>query len=359
MRAIAFATLLLLGGCDLIAPKSPADRLETDLAALLERHNRALEGADLAAYQGTIDQERPAFRRCANETFEVAARSGRYRLPPFVVRRAETYGAYARAFIEENGSWRRLYFRKGAQGWVLSEPLEAELGTKQTRRVTVQDTLHYYESDSDLVEAVAFGIVGARSFVAKTAPSGTAESVDWRLLPTREVIGFLRCGFGGFAIGATEIHIHQVMYQPTLAAPDVYSQGIQKHELLHLAQEHTVPRTSYVAPWWAFEGWPEYLVQLDEGRLTTHCRSKLPTLQQLGRGVPDGGPDDTPENRWAYYDYAASIVGHVHQRYGANAYWDFLRAYSKFASPGVAYPAAFGVTPEAFYSDWSSRSRDC
>jgi len=100
-------------------------------------------------------------------------------------------------------------------------------------------------------------------------------------------------------------------------------------------------------------------VQLDEGRLTTHCRSKLPTLQQLGRGVPDGGPDDTPENRWDYYDYAASLVGYVYQGYGVNAYWDFLRAYSKFASPTVAYPAAFGADPDAFYKGWWNSARDC
>ncbi len=83
-----------------------------ELQALLQKQHDTLASRDQNGYVATVDQERLALRRCANETFDIAGRQGVTGVAQ--VGKIEPYlDTYVRGYVQEGSNGlRRMYFRK-------------------------------------------------------------------------------------------------------------------------------------------------------------------------------------------------------------------------------------------------------
>lgn len=322
---------------------------------------RAMGAKDLAAFQATVDLTRPAFRRCQQEAFDIAARQGSAAGATKVVK-VEPYGSYARAYVQDgaNGIERR-YFRRANDRWVLTEPKADELGGE---RSTMIDGLRveYWGIDEDVATLVGREAAATREFLMPHANGPLRDPYYLKLIPTRETAGIVACGFIAFAssrdLNAPFIGMWRLWLAPNFDRVSDFQQAVLRHEGLHYLQDQFSHSINVRLDWWLIEGWPDYVAQSRspgaiEGAV---CVSTVPTLKRIIDGIPTE-PDTPPELTSQYYALANSMVEYLYATYGAQSYWDLVALYKDNVDYRVNYPKVFKVEPDAFYQHWLAFAR--
>jgi len=346
-----------------VAGAKPAINEQTRgaIQALLQRQHDTNATRDQKSYEATIDPERRALVRCANESFDVAGRQGVSNTPQ--VGKIEAYlDTYVRAYVSEGTlGLRRIFFRQLPDGkWVQTEPKDDELGGE--KKTTVEDIqIDYWGIDQDVIDALGKGTQAAKKVVIENLLSDNRrDPLAIRFYPTRSVSGIQGCTVVGFHLQnvPTDPYVRFFRYwfnqDGTVSAPTI---SFITHEWLHWAQDQLSPGITARLPWWLVEGWPDYVGQSRTGDAVKFaiCQTATPTLKQLEDGADPNGP---PELGVQYYSFANSMVEYQYANYGGkDGYKKLALAFKDDARPSVAFPAAFGITPEKFYEDWKAAAK--
>jgi hypothetical protein len=328
-----------------------------EIESTIAERLRALGAKDLTAFQATVDLTRPAFRRCQQETFEVAARQG-FAAGPTKVMKVEAYGnGYVRAYLDDGGKGiERVYFRRNNDRWVLTEPKADELGGEQSK-VVDGVRIEYWGVDEDIAEFVGRESAATREFLMPHANGPIRDPYFVKLIPTRETAGIVACGFIGFAntrdLHAPFIGLWRVWLAPSLDRVSDYQQTVLRHEGLHYLQDQFIHSINVRLDWWLIEGWPDFVANSrSRGEIVrAACGSSLPTLKRIIDGIPTE-PDTPSELTSQFYAQANSMVEYLYATYGAQGYWDLVALYKDNVDYRLNYPKIFGVEPDVFYQRW-------
>lgn len=331
------------------------------IQAVLQKQHDTMATRDQTAFATTIDPDRLALKRCANESYDIATRQGVGNVPQ--VGKIEPYlDTYVRAYVQEGANGiRRIFFRQGADGkWVQTEPKDDELGgEKKTTAGDIQ--IDYWGIDQDVIDALGKGTVEAQKLVlANTLSTTRRDPFAIRFYPTRSVSGIQGCTVVGFHLTnvASDPYVRFFRYwfnsDGTISPATI---SFMSHEWLHWAQDQFSPGITARLPWWLVEGWPDYVGQsrtADQIKFVL-CQTQTPTLKQLEDGADPNGP---PELAPQYYAFANTMVEYQYATYGgADGYRKLLLAFKDDARSAIAFPAALGITPEAFYSGWQAAAK--
>ncbi len=371
LRSATIALAFLLAACAPTAapvasgPEKVSINADTaaELKAVIIARETALQNKDLKGFQATIDLTRAAFRRCQSETFDIASRQG-FTPTAVLIGKVEPYlDAYVRAYVGNtlNLSYSRNYFRKEAGKWILSEPLDSELGGDQTKTIDGLQ-LSYYGIDSDVIDRYAASGNDARLFLAKTAQGHTATATGFglRIFPTRGAAGpNVGCGVAGFHLTNNpsdpfiRLFSNALTFELDLSRVTDSTASIIRHEGLHWLQDQFIPGISARMPFWLVEGWPDFIGQSRSTSANKFvlCTTPTPTFKQLEDGVLQT-PETPPELPGQYYSFANTMVEYAYKIGGPNAYWDLMTAYKAGVDAKVNLPLVLHLTPEAFYSAW-------
>lgn len=355
MRRLVLAAALL-AAC---AAPPAAENPEPALLALVTTHLDALARGDRAAYESTYDHSRGAFALCMAYRFGLASRVGARNVPTTVAR-VEPYGEYLRAFVAEASGYRRYYFRRDADRWLITQPRREEVGEERARTVAGV-TFSYWTIDEDVSEIVARDAANARDVALRYGVGAPRGQLRARLYPTRELASRVRCSTTGSAYtrdpSDPEVRLYDLWLAPQLDQLSAESQTVVRHEALHWLQDQLVEGAVQQADWWLVEGWPDYVagVSRKEAFKAFAC-GPLPDFAQLASG-PRADPDDAPDVVGRYYAYAYSAVQYLSERYGAGMYWSMLRGFRGARRAQEIYPEVLKLTPEGFRDDWVSWAR--
>ncbi|HZP96811.1 MAG TPA: hypothetical protein VFC31_10805 [Candidatus Limnocylindria bacterium] len=331
------------------------------IQALLRKQHDTMASRDQTAFTATVDPDRLALKRCANESYDIAARQGVGAVPQ--VGKIEPYlDTYVRAYVQEGATGqRRLFFRQTADGkWVQTEPKDDELGgEKKTTAGDIQ--IDYWGIDQDVIDALGKGALEAQKVVlANMLSTNRRDPFAIRFYPTRGVSGIQGCTVVGFHLTnvASDPYVRFFRYwfnaDGTVSAPTI---SFMSHEWLHWAQDQFSPGITARLPWWLVEGWPDYVGQSRSADTIKFvvCQTQTPTLKQLEDGAdPNGPPELSPQ----YYAFANSMVEYLYATYGgADAYRKLALAFKDDARSAISFPKALNVTPEQFYDGWKAAAK--
>ena len=332
-----------------------------EIQAVLQRQHDTMATQNNTSFIATIDPERLALKRCANEAYDIASRQGVGNTGQ--VGKIEAYlDTYVRAYVQEGATgMRRLFFRKGADGkWVQTEPKDEELGGE--KKIMVEDIqIDYWGIDQDVIDALGKGALAARKVVLDNLLSAQRrDPLAIRFYPTRSVSGIQGCTVVGFHLTnvASDPYVRFFRYwfdaNGTTSAATI---SFMSHEWLHWAQDQFSPGITARLPWWLVEGWPDYAGQsrTDDQKKFVICQTPTPTYKQLEDGADPNGP---PELSAQYYSFANSMVEYLYATYGGiDAYRKLLLGYKDSAVSAETMPKVLNVTPDKFYEGWKAASK--
>ncbi|MDO8506862.1 MAG: hypothetical protein Q7S41_04545 [Candidatus Limnocylindria bacterium] len=331
-----------------------------EIQALIQKQINSMANKDQTTFQTTIDQERRALVRCANESYDIATRQGVGAAAQ--VGKIELYlDTYVRAYVQEgsNGS-RRTFFRKVDGKWVQTEPKDDELGGE--KKTTVEDIqIDYWGIDQDVVDAIGKGALAAKKVVLDNLLSDTRrDALAIRFYPTRSVSGIQGCTVVGFHLTnvASDPYVRFFRYWFTTTgelSPATIT--FMSHEWLHWAQDQFSPGITARLPWWLVEGWPDYVGQTRSESTIKFvlCQTATPTLKQLEDGA---APDSPPELSPQYYAFANTMVEYLYATYGGkDAYRKLALAFKEDAVPANVFPKVLNITSTKFYDDWKAAAK--
>ena len=326
-----------------------------EIQALLQKQHDTMANRDDKAFGATIDQDRRAMVRCANESYDIASRQGVG--PVGQVGKIELYlDQYVRAYVSEgaNGQ-RRIFFRKVDGKWVQTEPKDDELGgEKKTTAGDIQ--IDYWGIDQDVIDSLGKGTQSAQTVVLKNVLSDNRrDPFAIRFYPTRSVSGIQGCTVVGFHLTnvASDPYVRFFRYWfDANGATSAATISFMSHEWLHWAQDQFSPGITARLPWWLVEGWPDFVGQsrTDDQKKFVLCQTATPTLKQLEDGAdPNGPPELSPQ----YYAFANTMVDYLYATYGgADAYRKLLLGFKDDAVPANVFPKVLNVPSSKFYEDW-------
>ena len=331
-----------------------------EIQALLQKQVTSMASKDQPAFQTTIDQERRALVRCANESYDIATRQGAGAVAQ--VGKIEPYlDTYVRAYVSEgvNGQ-RRVFFRRIDGRWVQTEPKDEELGGE--KKTTIEDIqIDYWGIDQDVIDALGKGTLAARKTVLDNLLSDTRrDALAIRFYPTRSVSGIQGCTVVGFHLQnvASDPYVRFFRYwfntDGSLSASTI---SFITHEWLHWAQDQFSPGITARLPWWMTEGWPDYAgrSRTDSTIKFVLCQTATPTLKQLEDGA---AADSPPELSPQYYAFANTMVEYLYATYGGkDAYRNLLVAFKADAVPANVFPKMLNITSTAFYDGWKAAAK--
>jgi hypothetical protein len=332
-----------------------------EIQALLQKQHDTMATQDNKSFIATIDPDRLALKRCANESYDIASRQGVGNAGQ--VGKIELYlDTYVRAYVQEGATgMRRLFFRKGADGkWVQTEPKDDELGGE--KKITVEDIqVDYWGIDQDVIDALGKGAVAAKRVVLDNVLSDQRrDPLAIRFYPTRSVSGIQGCTVVGYHLTNVASDSYVRFFRYWFDASGAVSPAtitFMSHEWLHWAQDQFSPGITARLPWWAVEGWPDYVGQsrTDDTKKFVICQTATPTYKQLEDGAdPNGPPELSPQ----YYAFANSMVEYLYSTYGGkDGYRKLLLGYKDSAVSAETMPKVLNITPVQFYDGWKAAAK--
>ncbi|MDP9266537.1 MAG: hypothetical protein M3O91_10540 [Chloroflexota bacterium] len=333
---------------------------QAELQAVLQAQHDAVAGQDLTGYQKTFDSTRLAFRRCQQETFDIAGRRGAAPTTPRIAKIEPFLDQYVTAYADEgDNGFRRVWFRREEGRWIQTEPKESELGGEKTKTGD-SVTLDYWGMDEDLSGAYLKASQQARDVVAKNALSEKSQQLSIRFYPTKEVAGPQGCTVVGFHLTNVPsdlfVRFFRWWFDGSLTQLSPLTVSFITHEGLHGAQDQFIPGISARLDWWLVEGWPDYVGQSRTlaAIKSALCGTPTPTFKQL---VDGPAPDLPPEAAPQYYAFANTMVEYLYATFGNGAYRDLAIVYKDGVDPKVNYPKVLKVTPEQFYAGWMAAAK--
>ncbi len=335
------------------------DKTKGELQAVLQAQRDALVKRDLKAYQATFDGARSAFRRCKQQTFDVAGRQGAAASAPQIVRVEPYGGTYVRAWIDEGAATgvSRTYFRVVDGKWMQTEPTSDEVGAEKKTTVDGID-IDYWGIDDDVIDALGKGTLAARDSVLQNQLTESKQPFGIRFYPTRSVTGIVECSVVGFHLPNKPddkyIRFFRYWFTPDTKALSPATISFIQHEGLHWAQDQFIAGISARLDWWLVEGWPDYI---GESRSTDYkrgvvCATAAPTYKQLADGPRTDLVETNPEDAVRFYAFANTMIEYLYAQFGPDAYRKLLVAYKELADPNTNLPAVLNVTPEQFRAGW-------
>lgn len=342
------------------------DSTKAELGAVLKAREGAIARGDLKAFETTFDTTRLTFRRWQSAEFAEAAKLGP-RLFGNVVDVQPYLDRYVRAWVEESNEragWpkgvnlTRLYFRREAGRWLLTEPRADELGGERTKTVGTH-TFTYYGLDDDIADLFLAEYRSAHELVAKLSPMPLSADFNTRLIPTAEVAGpgslanrattYDRAGFALFPWA--------ISVDPTRTKLSGVTQFEYRVSSVSWMREQVLPgiRVRIEQAPWLLEGWEQH--QAWVGPRTFYqpvCAGvSALTLKQLTDGPPPPeSPATTIEIYSQYYTYTRTMGEYFDATFGLAAYWDLLKAFVPSADAKANMVKVLLVTPEQFYASW-------
>lgn len=374
--SLALLTAFVMGACTPggPAPAAPAASAQgpakvaitgetaREIEAVFAKRSEALSRKDLAGFQATFDNTRPSLRRCQAQSFDVATRQGSSGSVAKVAKVEPYLDQYVRAYAgNDQDGYQRLYFRQEAGRWILTEPLDRELGGDRTKTIQGID-MSYYGIDDDIVDVYARSGAEVLAFVQKSARTQTGKPFGLRIFPTRGSAGAtVDCTVAGFHLtNNPDDHFVRLFSNAMLLKPGFTevadsTTSIVKHEALHWLQDQFLPGIAARLDWWMVEGWPDFIAQSrpEATKRRVICTTQTPTFKLLVDGLIET-PETPPELAGQLYAFANTMVEYLYATHGDDAYWDLMTAYKETVDPKINYPKVLGVTPEQFYERWQA-----
>jgi hypothetical protein len=342
------------------------DSTKAELTALLKTREDAIGRSDQKAFEGTYDMTRPAFRRWQAEEFAAAATLGP-RLLGKIVDVQSYLDRYVRAWVEESyerPGWPkgldliRLYFRREAGNWLLTEPRMDELGGERTQTVAGQ-TLTYYGLDEDIAELFLDEARAARDLAAKLSPIPLRPEFNARLVPTAEIAG----PGNTFAAGSHSdrsglwLFPYAISLDPSRTRLASGTQSEYRLSSLDWMRDQVLPgiEARLAQASWLWQGWAKHQAWIGPRGIYQPACAGVPalTLKQLSDGPPEiGSPAATLEVFSQYYTYARTMGEYFDATFGLMAYWDLLKEFVPSVDAKANMLKVLHVTPDEFYANW-------
>jgi hypothetical protein len=342
------------------------DSTKAELAALLTARDDAIARGDAKAFENTYDTTRPAFRRWQAAEFAEAAQLGP-RLLGKIVDVQPYLDTYVRAWVEESSDragWpkgldvTRLYFRREAGRWLLTEPRADELGGEQTRTIGGH-TLTYYGLDEDIADLYVHEHTVARDLIAKLAPVPVTADFNARIVPTAEI-----AGPGEPYSSASRNDRNGIWLFPWAISLDSsrtrlsgVAQGEYRLSALDWMREQVVPgvaaRMEQVP--WILEGWERHQAWIGPPAFYQPVCAGVPplTLKQLTDWPPPQGSSAITLAVWdQHYTLERTMGEYFDATFGVPAYWALLKAFVPSVDANANMLKVLQVTPEQFYANW-------
>lgn len=332
----------------------------------LRRRAEAARRSDEAAFMATIDQQNLTWKRVQNEIFQKSRGSvtaGR------VLRVQQHRDPYVKAWIDVDGGERfawTMIFREVDRRWLLSEPRDRELGSRQLTE-SQHFRIRYWAWDSDVVDRAA-----------RLADEAYAEVVGvLKVEPKQKPIVVMSPTFETHPGRGS--HSQAAFYNPDLkdtlfvralesyGTPPYPSLGMTAddglrwsiaHELTHLVSDQIVPIVKMQE--WMSEGLAEWVSSPIKDRLVAQALrgGRLPTLKELDdtiNGKEQMGYSAQQVRR--AYDLSIAVVEYVVGRYGLDGFWRLAKEFATTRSMAEATPKALGVSYERLEGDWQQYVR--
>jgi len=372
-RGLALVLCLLIATNSCGSPNATVDNAvrvtdstKAELTALLKTREDAIGRSDQRAFEGTYDVTRPAFRRWQAEEFADAATLGP-RLLGKIVDVQPYLDRYVRAWVEESSEragWpkgvelTRLYFRREAGRWLLTEPRADELGGERTKSLGGH-TLTYYGLDEDLADLFLDEYRTARDLAAKLAPAPLRADFSARIVPTAEIAGPGQQGI--IAMGADRAGIQLFPWAISLDSSRTRLSDVTLFEyraggLIWMREQllpGIVPRLQQ-APW-LLEGWQLHQAWTGPRDFYQPVCAGVPvlTLKQLTDGLPPpGSPAATLNVGSQYYTLERTMGEYFDATFGLTAYWDLIKEFVPSVDAKANMLKVLHVTPDEFYANW-------
>ena len=331
----------------------------------LDRQGAARSARDRAAFMATIDQRNLTWRRIAGEYFDTYASTWSRHEQLTVTRVVPKQDGYVKAFNDHAPLLQAVWvFHPSDQGWLQAEPLNDELGQRQTRE-TDHFRLSYYSWDDDVVDGVAevaeqayavviqaLGVEPGFSIVTSLNPTYASHSglrglaVQAAYLPDTKNMVLLR---SPESFGAGEFTPDQTPAQ-TLAYPFT-------HELTHLVNDQIYRLVKM--PCWMKEGLAEHVsghYREDEVRAAYVARTQL-SLDKADEVIEwntDPSKGFTLTQISLAYGEAALAVAYFFEQFGQDRFWQLAQTYGDSRNWSESFLAVCGVTWERFRAGWDA-----
>ena len=342
------------------------DSTKAELAALLKTRADAIARGDAKAFESTYDTTRPAFRRWQSAEFAESAKAPT-RLLGKVVEVQPYLDRYVRAWVEESNErtgWpqglelTRLYFRREADRWLLTEPRADESGGERTKTAGGH-TLTYYGLDEDIADLFLAEYRAARDLAAKLAPAPLTADFNARIVPTAEIAG--PGALGSSAMQSNNLGLALFPWAIRIDPSRTRISNITRYEYragsLIWLREQVLPgiRPRVGQAPWIVDGWEQHQAWVGPPAFYQPACAGAPplTLKQLTDGPPElGSPAATLDNYDQYYTYTRTMGEYLDLTYGLPAYWDLLKAFMLSPDAKANMLKVLQVTPEQFYANW-------
>ena len=341
------------------------DSTKAELTALLKSRDDAIARGDAKAFESTYDTTRPAFRRWQAAEFAEAAKLGP-RLLGKVVDVQPYLDTYVRAWVEESNDaagWpkgldvTRLYFRREAGRWLLTEPRADELGGERTKTVGGH-TLTYYGLDEDLADHFLNEHRVAHDLLARLAPVPLTTDFNARIVPTAEIAG--PGEFFGSASRNDRNGIWMFPWAISLDSSRTRLSGVAAGEYrlasLDWMRDQVVPGIAArleQAPW--MNGWERHQAWIGPPEFYQPVCAGVPalTLKQLMDGPPPlESPAATFEVYNQHYTLDRAMGEYFDATFGVPAYWTLLKSFEQSVDAKANMLKVVQLTPEQFYANW-------
>jgi len=359
---VAVLVLPLACGSPATAPANP-ETVRADIQALYDRRVAALAKGDARELEATYDTSRPVLRRYNNDHLELARRG--FPGGPLRVVAIEPHGdTYMRAYVQHDTELGfgiasashavAEYVRRIDGRWVLSDPLDNELGASR-ERIGDGVTVTHFAIQDELAPLIHDAARRARTEVTRFAPRGLVGDTKLSLYPTVTALG------PGWASLKYAQYLPDIRLAPislgtdraTRSLSDI-TQYVVKMSVAHQLRDEIQPRigSRLDNDTWLDQGWagfaagaptrPDFFKAACGGvaPLTLKDVSVSGSIVSFSRDYP------------TYYAYQTAMVEYLYERYGPRAYWDLLEAFRADADSRVTFPKVLKITPNAFYADW-------
>ena len=312
--------------------------MRAGIQELLDRQASARATADRIAFNATIDQRNLTWRRIQGDAFTAeTARGPRPQATNRVSRVVPKQNGYVKAWIDiipagaaEVANHAVWVFRQAETGWLHSEILNEEIGTRKLYE-TPHFTLSHYAWDDDVIERMAVVAERAHEHVfAKTGLAPETKSVI-SANPTYGSHSALR-GFGTLAIfmpSTSQILIRSIeSYGAGLIAPGEAPEDrlliALTHEYAHLVSDLVISTARI--PKWMVEGFAEYVAEnLRSGTMIAAIRgNRTLTLDRASEIIEwgeDPGRGFTNADIDRAYAHAAHATHYFIERFGQDTYF--------------------------------------
>ncbi|MBI4506754.1 MAG: hypothetical protein HY691_14565 [Chloroflexi bacterium] len=286
-----------------------------------------------------------------------------------VLRVQQHRGPYLRAWIDagsgERFAW-TMVFRQVDGQWLLSEPRDRELGSRQLYE-SAHFRIRYWEWDGDVVDRAgrladeAYArVVGALNVEPKLKPI-IVMSPTFETHPGRG--GHSQAAFYNPDLKDTlfvrSLESYGTPPYPTLGmtSEDELRWSIA-HELTHLVNDQVVPIVKMQE--WMSEGLAEWVSSPIKDRLVAQAvrGGRLPSLKELDdtiNGKEQMGYSAQQVRR--AYDLSIAVVEYLVERYGLDGFWRLAKEFATARSMVEATPKALGVSYQQLEGDWQQYVR--